>query len=92
VRSNARKEINTFYLFLTLPVPLFAFLHISVKGGYIAKRMGVPIGVLCAGVNANDITHRTVQTGKFHKSDGMKKTLSDAINIQIVRSYITALI
>ena len=52
----------------------------------MAKRMGVPIGRLCAGVNVNDITHRTIQTGKFHKSDCMHKTLSDAINIQIVRT------
>jgi threonine synthase len=54
-------------------------------GGYMAKLMGVPIGMLCAGVNANDITHRAFQTGKFHKSSDMKKTLSDAINVQIVR-------
>jgi threonine synthase len=50
----------------------------------MAKKMGLPIGMLCAGVNENDITHRTFQTGKFHKSSTMKKTLSDAINIQIV--------
>lgn len=50
----------------------------------MAKKMGLPIGMLCAGVNENDITHRTFQTGKFHKSTTMKKTLSDAINIQIV--------
>ena len=40
---------------------------------------------MCVGVNANDITHRVVETGQFYKSDVMLKTLSDAINIQVVR-------
>ena len=50
----------------------------------MAKRMGLPIGKLCAGVNINDITHRVIQDGKFYKSERMLKTLSDAINIQVV--------
>jgi len=56
----------------------------NIAGGYIAKKMGLPIRFLCAGVNVNDITHRAIQQGQFHKSDGMIKTLSDAINIQLV--------
>ena len=61
----------------------------NIAGGYMAKKMGLPIGMLCAGVNANDITHRTFQDGTFHKSKSMIKTLSEAINIQVV-SIITA--
>ena len=57
----------------------------NIAGGYMAKKMGIPIGMLCAAVNINDITHRTFQTGLFHKSERMEKTLSDAINIQVVR-------
>lgn len=57
----------------------------NLVGGYIAKLIGVPIGMLCCGTNINDITYRVMETGKFHKSDAMKKTLSDAINIQLVR-------
>lgn len=57
----------------------------NIAGGYMAKNMGVPIGMLCAGTNVNDITYRVMQTGEFHKSESMKKTLSDAINIQVVR-------
>ena len=57
----------------------------NIAGGYMAKCMGIPLGTLCAGVNANDITHRVVETGQFYKSDVMLKTLSDAINIQVVR-------
>ncbi len=58
----------------------------NIAGGYMAKKMGLPIGTLCAGVNINDITHRVIDGGKFHKSERMEKTLSDAINIQVVRT------
>jgi threonine synthase len=57
----------------------------NIAGGYMAKNMGVPLGMLCAGTNVNDITYRVIQTGEYHKSESMKKTLSDAINIQLVR-------
>ena len=56
----------------------------NAVGGYMAKRMGVPLGIICNGVNINDITYRVTKTGKFYKSDAMEKTLSDAINIQLV--------
>jgi threonine synthase len=56
----------------------------NIAGGEIARRMGLPIRKYCLAVNANDITHRVMQTGQFHKSDAMIKTLSDAINIQLV--------
>jgi len=59
----------------------------NVAGGYMAKKMGLPLGKLCCGVNINDITHRAIQTGKFHRSDSMKKTLSDAINIQVPYNF-----
>jgi len=56
----------------------------NIAGGYMAKKMGVPIGKLCAGVNINDITHRAIENGQFHRSARMEKTLSEAINIQVV--------
>jgi len=56
----------------------------NIAGGYMAKKMGVPIGKLCAGVNINDITHRAIENGQFHKSARMEKTLSEAFNIQVV--------
>jgi len=58
----------------------------NIAGGYIAKQMGIPIGLLCSGVNANDITHRVMSTGQFHKSE-MKRTLSEAINVQIPYNF-----
>lgn len=57
----------------------------NIVGGYMTKKMGVPIGKLCAGTNINDILFRAVETGKFHKSETMERTLSEAINIQMVR-------
>lgn len=53
----------------------------------MAKKMGIPLGRLCSGVNANDITYRVMRTGAFHKSPEMLKTLSDAINIQIPYNF-----
>lgn len=64
----------------------------NIAGGYMAKKMGLPIGKLCAGVNINDISHRVIESGKFYKSDKMEKTLSDAINIQVVRSILHLLV
>lgn len=55
----------------------------NLAAGFMAKRMGLPIRRLVAGVNENDITHRTFSAGEFHRSDRMEKTLSDAINIQV---------
>lgn len=55
----------------------------NIAAGYIAKNMGLPIRRLVAGVNDNDITHRTFSTGEFHRNPQMHKTLSDAINIQV---------
>jgi threonine synthase len=57
----------------------------NLAGGYMAKQMGLPLGKLCAVVNVNDITHRAFQNGEFYKSPHMIKTLSEAINIQVVR-------
>lgn len=56
----------------------------NLTSGYMVKQMGIPINTLTASVNINDITHRAVQTGKFYKSPVMKRTLSEAINIQYV--------
>jgi len=59
----------------------------NIAGGYMAKKMGLPIGKLCAGVNINDISHRVIESGQFYKSDRMEKTLSDAINIQVPYNF-----
>jgi threonine synthase len=56
----------------------------NMAGCYMAKAMGVPLGILCAGVNVNDITDVVFRTGQVQRThQPMKKTLSDAINIQL---------
>lgn len=56
----------------------------NIAGAYMAKKMGVPLGYLCAGVNINDITNTVFQTGEIKKStEPMHQTLSEAINIQL---------
>lgn len=49
--------------------------------------MGIPLGKLQSGVNANDVTYRVMSKGDFSKSDAMIKTLSEAINIQIPYNF-----
>eukprot|EP00980_Cylindrotheca_fusiformis_P029875 scaffold23998_cov166-Cylindrotheca_fusiformis.AAC.1 len=58
----------------------------NMAGGYMAKQMGIPLGILCAGVNINDVTHQTFQTGIVSSSSTtkmMQTTMSEAINIQL---------
>ena len=52
----------------------------NMTGGYMSACMGVPIRKFVAGVNVNDITHRLIQTGAFHRAETMRKTLSEAIS------------
>lgn len=59
----------------------------NIAAAYMIKKCGLPIGKLCAGVNINDITDRVIQSGKFHKSKRMEKTLSEAINIQVPYNF-----
>lgn len=42
--------------------------------------MGIPIGKFVAGVNVNDITHRLISSGAFHRAEIMHRTLSEAIS------------
>lgn len=55
----------------------------NVTAGLMTRCMGLPIRRFVAAVNTNDITHRTIQAGEFHRSTEMQQTLSDAINIQV---------
>jgi threonine synthase len=73
---------NDFQLDIIIPTGAMG----NMAGCYMAKQMGVPIGKLCAGVNINDVTNVAFTTGKIQKpaeTEPMKKTLSDAINIQL---------
>ena len=58
----------------------------NVTAGALAQRMGCPIAQLCCGVNANNILHRAVTSGEFHKRP-MVRTLSEAINIGVPYNF-----
>ncbi|TRY66261.1 hypothetical protein DNTS_026220 [Danionella cerebrum] len=53
----------------------------NITAGLIMKQMGVPLR-LVAMVNANDIIHRTVQSGDFSMFSTVTHTLAPAIDIQ----------
>ena len=72
---------------LTLDIVVPAGALGNTTAAYMSKKMGLPLGKLCVGTNVNDITHRAIQTGKFHRSDEMKQTLSEAITIQVPYNF-----
>eukprot|EP00854_Cymbomonas_tetramitiformis_P017753 gene17753-21149_t len=49
--------------------------------GYMAKQIGVPISVIVAATNANDIVHRTISRGDMRTGQNLP-TLSPAMDIQ----------
>lgn len=59
----------------------------NVVAGYMSKLMGLPIRKFITATNINDITHRVVQNGAFHRAPNMEKTLSEAINIQVPYNF-----
>lgn len=58
----------------------------NVTAGILSMHMGLPIGRFVCGVNDNDILHRAVTTGVFRKLP-MRRTLSEAINIQVPYNF-----
>ena len=72
---------------LTLDLVIPAGALGNATAAYMAKKMGLPLGRICLGSNVNDITHRAVTTGEFHRADEMKQTLSEAINIQVPYNF-----
>ncbi|XP_076020014.1 threonine synthase-like 2 [Genypterus blacodes] len=53
----------------------------NITAGCIVQQMGLPLK-LVAMVNANDVVHRTIQTGDFSMADNVTQTLASAIDIQ----------
>ncbi|KAJ1494806.1 tryptophan synthase beta subunit-like PLP-dependent enzyme [Baffinella frigidus] len=59
----------------------------NIVAALIAKRLGLPLGVIVCGTNANDIFHRAVADGDFTRHPTMHRTLSEAINIQVPYNF-----
>jgi len=76
-------DFRNFTLDIVLPTGAMG----NIVAGYISKKCGLPLNMMNAAVNVNDITHRAFQSGEFHRADEMKMTLSDAINIQVPYNF-----
>ncbi|MDX2236075.1 MAG: threonine synthase [Hyphomonadaceae bacterium] len=55
--------------------------------GYVAKRMGAPIGTITLAVNANDILERALRTGRYERAAASHATLSPAMDIQVASNF-----
>ena len=62
----------------------------DIFAGYIAKRIGLPIGQLVIATNQNDILHRTLQTGA-HVKHGVTPSISPSMDIQVSSNFERAL-
>ncbi len=62
----------------------------DIFAGYVAKRMGLPIGRLVVATNRNDILHRCLSTGAY-RPDGVLPTISPSMDIQVSSNFERAL-
>ena len=62
----------------------------DVFAGYIAKRMGLPIGRLVVATNHNDILHRCLDTGVYATSR-VAPSISPSMDIQVSSNFERAL-
>ncbi|WP_406856592.1 threonine synthase [Alsobacter sp. KACC 23698] len=58
----------------------------DVLAGWVAKRMGLPIGLLNVATNANDILARTLATGRY-EATGVTPTTSPSMDIQVSSNF-----
>ncbi len=58
----------------------------DVYAGYMAKKMGLPIGKLIVATNENDILQRTINKGEY-KPRKVKASLSPSMNIQVSSNF-----
>src|SRR5918911_601007 len=58
----------------------------DVLAGYVAKRMGLPVGRLMVATNANDILHRALENGTY-EIRGVQPTTSPSMDIQVSSNF-----
>ncbi len=58
----------------------------DILAGWVAKRMGLPVGRLMIGTNANDILARTLESGAYEVR-GVQPTTSPSMDIQISSNF-----
>ncbi|GGH32200.1 L-threonine synthase [Cribrihabitans marinus] len=62
----------------------------DIFAGYIARRMGLPIGRLVVATNQNDILHRCLSGQGYHKGDTIP-SISPSMDIQVSSNFERAL-
>ncbi|MDV4167148.1 threonine synthase [Rhodovulum sp. FJ3] len=62
----------------------------DIFAGYVAKRMGLPIGKLVVATNQNDILHRAI-SGKGYIKQGVTPSISPSMDIQVSSNFERAL-
>jgi threonine synthase len=55
--------------------------------GWVARRMGAPVGRIVLGVNANDILARALETGRYERAERSIATISPAMDIQVASNF-----
>ena len=58
----------------------------DVFAGYIARRLGLPIGRLVIATNQNDILHRCLTTG-IYQTEGVLPSISPSMDIQVSSNF-----
>lgn len=58
----------------------------DIYAGYIARRMGLPMGKLIIATNQNDILARCLKTGEY-KVTGVHASLSPSMDIQVASNF-----
>jgi threonine synthase len=58
----------------------------DIFAGYVAKRMGLPVGELVVATNINDILHRAISTGRY-EVQGVTPTTSPSMDIQVSSNF-----
>lgn len=55
--------------------------------GYVAKKLGAPIGRIGLATNANNILARALQTGRYERAAQSQATISPAMDIQVASNF-----
>ncbi|WP_342643019.1 threonine synthase [Rhodoligotrophos ferricapiens] len=58
----------------------------DIFAGYVAKRMGLPVGELVIATNVNDILDRTLRSGRYAMS-GVVPSISPSMDIEISSNF-----
>lgn len=62
----------------------------DIFAGYVARRMGLPVGRLVVATNQNDILDRCLRTGEY-RTTGVSPSISPSMDIQVSSNFERAL-